>query len=151
MTFARGLRAILRPGTPMWFMIGEIRDLEEPRRSRYRRASPATWWLSTLPTPNTAAGAITRPAADMGIEPFLLSSRPDRGGWRSAWWRVAEPGRASSRFQGGEYERAPSSTCGRTSPSPTLYRPGRGRPPAAIAGRSGIYEADRGRWTPCAP
>jgi general secretion pathway protein E len=41
MTFARGLRAILRQD-PDVVMIGEIRD-GKPRKSRYRPRSPVTW------------------------------------------------------------------------------------------------------------
>ena len=70
MTFARGLRAILRQD-PDVVMIGEIRDLETAQIA-VQASLTGHLVLSTLHT-NTAAGAITR-LQDMGIEPFLLSS-----------------------------------------------------------------------------
>lgn len=70
MTFARGLRAILRQD-PDVVMVGEIRDLETAQIS-VQASLTGHLVLSTLHT-NTAAGAITR-LEDMGIEPFLLSS-----------------------------------------------------------------------------
>ena len=70
MTFARGLRAILRQD-PDVVMIGEIRDLETAEIA-VQSSLTGHLVLSTLHT-NTAAGAITR-LRDMGIEPFLLSS-----------------------------------------------------------------------------
>lgn len=70
MTFARGLRAILRQD-PDVVMIGEIRDLETAQIA-VQASLTGHLVLSTLHT-NTAAGAITR-LEDMGIEPFLLSS-----------------------------------------------------------------------------
>lgn len=70
MTFARGLRAILRQD-PDVVMVGEIRDLETAEIG-VQASLTGHLVLSTLHT-NTAAGAITR-LEDMGIEPFLLSS-----------------------------------------------------------------------------
>ncbi|GAA0854914.1 type II secretion system ATPase GspE [Aliiglaciecola litoralis] len=70
MTFARGLRAILRQD-PDVVMIGEIRDLETAQIG-VQASLTGHLVLSTLHT-NTASGAITR-LEDMGIEPFLLSS-----------------------------------------------------------------------------
>lgn len=70
MTFARGLRAILRQD-PDVVMVGEIRDIETAQIS-VQASLTGHLVLSTLHT-NTAAGAITR-LQDMGIEPFLLSS-----------------------------------------------------------------------------
>ncbi|MGQ8366514.1 type II secretion system ATPase GspE [Glaciecola sp. 1036] len=70
MTFARGLRAILRQD-PDVVMVGEIRDVETAQIS-VQASLTGHLVLSTLHT-NTAAGAITR-LQDMGIEPFLLSS-----------------------------------------------------------------------------
>lgn len=70
MTFARGLRAILRQD-PDVVMIGEIRDLETAEIA-IQASLTGHLVLSTLHT-NTAVGAITR-LRDMGIEPFLLSS-----------------------------------------------------------------------------
>ena len=70
MTFARGLRAILRQD-PDVVMVGEIRDLETAQIA-VQASLTGHMVLSTLHT-NTAAGAITR-MEDMGVEPFLLSS-----------------------------------------------------------------------------
>lgn len=70
MTFARGLRAILRQD-PDVVMIGEIRDTETAEIA-VQASLTGHLVLSTLHT-NTAIGAITR-LRDMGIEPFLLSS-----------------------------------------------------------------------------
>ncbi len=70
MTFARGLRAILRQD-PDVVMIGEIRDLETAEVA-VQASLTGHLVLSTLHT-NTATGAVTR-LRDMGIEPFLLSS-----------------------------------------------------------------------------
>ncbi|WP_461537644.1 type II secretion system ATPase GspE [Spongorhabdus nitratireducens] len=70
MTFARGLRAMLRQD-PDVVMIGEIRDLETAEIA-VQASLTGHLVLSTLHT-NTAIGAITR-LRDMGIEPFLLSS-----------------------------------------------------------------------------
>ncbi|MHB8090863.1 MAG: GspE/PulE family protein [Syntrophales bacterium] len=70
MTFASGLRAILRQD-PDIIMIGEIRDAETAQIS-VQAAQTGHRLLSTIHT-NDAAGAITR-LIDMGIEPFLVSS-----------------------------------------------------------------------------
>lgn len=70
MTFARGLRAILRQD-PDVVMVGEIRDLETAEIA-VQASLTGHMVLSTLHT-NTAVGAITR-LRDMGVEPFLLSS-----------------------------------------------------------------------------
>ena len=70
MTFARGLRAILRQD-PDVVMIGEIRDLETAQIA-IQASLTGHLVLSTLHT-NSAIGAITR-LDDMGVEPFLLSS-----------------------------------------------------------------------------
>lgn len=70
MTFARGLRAILRQD-PDVVMVGEIRDLETAEIA-VQASLTGHLVLSTLHT-NTAIGAVTR-LKDMGIEPFLLSS-----------------------------------------------------------------------------
>ncbi|MFV0447425.1 MAG: type II secretion system ATPase GspE [Vibrio sp.] len=70
MTFARGLRAILRQD-PDVVMVGEIRDLETAQIA-VQASLTGHLVMSTLHT-NTAIGAITR-LRDMGIEPFLLSS-----------------------------------------------------------------------------
>jgi len=70
MTFARGLRAILRQD-PDVVMVGEIRDLETAEIA-VQASLTGHLVMSTLHT-NTAIGAITR-LVDMGVEPFLLSS-----------------------------------------------------------------------------
>ncbi len=70
LTFARGLRAILRQD-PDIVMIGEIRDLETAEIA-VQASLTGHLVLSTLHT-NTAVGAVTR-LRDMGVEPFLLSS-----------------------------------------------------------------------------
>ncbi len=70
MTFARGLRAILRQD-PDIVMVGEIRDAETARIA-VQASLTGHLVLSTLHT-NTAVGAIMR-IQDMGIEPFLISS-----------------------------------------------------------------------------
>ncbi len=70
MTFARGLRAILRQD-PDVVMVGEIRDLETAQIA-IQASLTGHLVLSTLHT-NTAVGAVTR-LRDMGTEPFLLSS-----------------------------------------------------------------------------
>ena len=70
MTFARGLRAMLRQD-PDVVMVGEIRDLETAEIA-VQASLTGHLVLSTLHT-NTAIGAVTR-LVDMGVEPFLLSS-----------------------------------------------------------------------------
>ncbi|EAT13459.1 type II secretion system ATPase GspE [Bermanella marisrubri] len=70
MTFARGLRAILRQD-PDVVMLGEIRD-KETVEIAVQASLTGHMVLSTLHT-NTAVGAVTR-LQDMGIEPFLLAS-----------------------------------------------------------------------------
>ena len=70
MTFARGLRSILRQD-PDVVMIGEIRDLETASIA-VQASLTGHLVLSTLHT-NTAIGSITR-LRDMGVEPFLLAS-----------------------------------------------------------------------------
>lgn len=70
MTFARGLRAMLRQD-PDVVMVGEIRDIETAEIA-VQASLTGHMVLSTLHT-NTAIGAIAR-LRDMGIEPFLLAS-----------------------------------------------------------------------------
>lgn len=70
MTFARGLRAILRQD-PDVVMVGEVRDLETAEIA-VQASLTGHLVLSTLHT-NSAVGAVTR-LRDMGVEPFLLSS-----------------------------------------------------------------------------
>jgi len=70
MSFARGLRAILRQD-PDVVMVGEIRDLETAEIA-VQASLTGHLVFSTLHT-NSAVGAVTR-LRDMGVEPFLLSS-----------------------------------------------------------------------------
>jgi len=70
MTFARGLRAILRQD-PDVVMVGEIRDLETAEIA-VQASLTGHMVLSTLHT-NTAVGAVSR-LRDMGVEPFLMAS-----------------------------------------------------------------------------
>lgn len=70
MTFAKGLRAILRQD-PDVVMIGEIRDLETAEIA-VQASLTGHLVLSTLHT-NSALGALNR-LRDMGVESFLISS-----------------------------------------------------------------------------
>ncbi|MEL7129473.1 MAG: type II secretion system ATPase GspE [Pseudomonadota bacterium] len=70
MTFAAGLRAILRQD-PDVVMVGEVRDVETAQIAA-RASLAGRLVLSTVHT-NSAAAAITR-LRDMGIESYLLSS-----------------------------------------------------------------------------
>ena len=131
MTFARGLRAILRQD-PDVVMVGEIRDLETAEIA-VQASLTGHLVLSTLHT-NTAAGAVTR-LRDMGVEPFLLSSSL-LGVLAQRLVRVLDE---SSRipYTAREYE---CNLLG-VDPSnpPTLYHPGEGAN-GGFAGRTGIYE-----------
>jgi len=131
MTFARGLRAILRQD-PDVVMVGEIRDLETAQIA-VQASLTGHLVLSTLHT-NTAVGALTR-LRDMGIEPFLLSSSLI-GVVAQRLVRTLNPD-TKVPFVAGEYERRLLGL-GPDDPSPTLYRPGNG--PNAFRGRTGIYE-----------
>lgn len=70
MTFAAGLRAILRQD-PDVVMVGEIRD-SETAQIAVQASLTGHLVLSTVHT-NDAVGAVTR-LRDMGVEPFLLAS-----------------------------------------------------------------------------
>jgi general secretion pathway protein E len=132
MTFARGLRAILRQD-PDVVMVGEIRDLETAQIA-VQASLTGHLVLSTLHT-NTAAGALTR-LRDMGIEPFLLSSSLV-GVLAQRLVRVLSP-ETKQPFQAGEYERRLLNLHAEE-PAPILYRPGRDSG-GGYRGRSGIYE-----------
>jgi general secretion pathway protein E len=69
LTFARGLRAILRQD-PDVIMVGEIRD-QETAEVAVRSSMTGHFVLSTLHT-NSAVGSVTR-LIDMGIERYLLA------------------------------------------------------------------------------
>ena len=131
MTFARGLRAILRQD-PDVVMVGEIRDLETAEIA-VQASLTGHLVLSTLHT-NTAAGAVTR-LRDMGVEPFLLSSSLI-GVLAQRLVRVLDD-RTKIPYQATEYE------CGilGADPSnpPTLYKAGPGSNDGFV-GRTGIYE-----------
>ena len=128
MTFARGLRAILRQD-PDVVMVGEIRDLETAQIA-VQASLTGHLVLSTLHT-NTAVGAITR-LRDMGIEPFLLSSSLI-GVVAQRLVRVLNP-ETRVAAPASEYERrllnVPAGE-----PAPQLWRPG-ATPAMAIAAAS---------------
>jgi general secretion pathway protein E len=132
MTFARGLRAILRQD-PDVVMVGEIRDLETAQIA-VQASLTGHLVLSTLHT-NTAVGAITR-LRDMGIEPFLLSSSLI-GVVAQRLVRVLNP-ETRVRTTASEYERrllnVPAGEA-----APEVWRPGRDSG-NGYRGRMGIYE-----------
>jgi len=135
MSFARGLRAILRQD-PDVVMVGEIRDLETAEIA-VQASLTGHLVLSTLHT-NTAVGAVTR-LRDMGVEPFLLSSSLI-GVVAQRLVRVLCPECKQS-------YRANAADCELMSLSPatppTLYRPGAGCSHCngmGYRGRTGIYE-----------
>jgi general secretion pathway protein E len=132
MTFARGLRAILRQD-PDVVMVGEIRDLETAQIA-VQASLTGHLVLSTLHT-NTAVGAITR-LRDMGIEPFLLSSSII-GVVAQRLVRVLNPDSRVA-MPASEYERrllnVPAGE-----PAPVIYHPGRDGG-NGYRGRMGIYE-----------
>jgi general secretion pathway protein E len=132
MTFARGLRAILRQD-PDVVMIGEIRDLETAHIA-VQASLTGHLVLSTLHT-NTAVGAVTR-LRDMGVEPFLLSSSLI-GVLAQRLVRVLNP-ETKEAYQAGEYERRLLNIPA-AAPSPMLYRPGIDSN-QGFKGRTGIYE-----------
>src|SRR3954471_1655759 len=117
MTFARGLRAILRQD-PDVVMVGEIRDLETAEIA-VQASLTGHLVLSTLHT-NSAVGAVTR-LRDMGVEPFLLSSSLV-GVLAQRLVRVLNP-ETKEPYVAGEYERRLLNVPA-NAPSPTLYRPG---------------------------
>ncbi|MEO8802780.1 MAG: type II secretion system ATPase GspE [Rudaea sp.] len=134
MTFARGLRAILRQD-PDVVMIGEIRDLETAQIS-VQASLTGHLVLSTLHT-NSAVGAIAR-LRDMGVEPFLLSSSLI-GLLAQRLVRVLDPATREM------YAATPRELSAFGKPADSranLYRPSpqvAGRH-AGYRGRSGIYE-----------
>ena len=134
LTFARGLRAILRQD-PDVVMVGEIRDLETARIA-VQASMTGHLVLSTLHT-NTAVGAINR-LVDMGIEPFLLSSSLI-GVMAQRLVRRLDPGlRRAVEFEPG----ALAASGIETDRPVTLYRPETELPAGAsgFSGRTGIYE-----------
>jgi len=131
MTFARGLRAILRQD-PDIVMVGEIRDIETAEIA-VQASLTGHLVLSTLHT-NTATGAVTR-LRDMGVEPFLLSSSLI-GVLAQRLVRVLDDD-TKIPHTANEYE---CKLLG-VDPAepPTLYKPGPG-PNGGYRGRTGIYE-----------
>ncbi len=132
MTFARGLRAILRQD-PDVVMVGEIRDVETAQIA-VQASLTGHLVLSTLHT-NSAVGAVTR-LRDMGVEPFLLSSSLI-GVLAQRLVRVLNP-ESRQGYEGGEYERR-LLNLGSDAPAPTLHRPGADAG-GGYRGRTGIYE-----------
>jgi general secretion pathway protein E len=132
MTFARGLRAILRQD-PDVVMVGEIRDVETAQIA-VQASLTGHLVLSTLHT-NTAVGAVTR-LRDMGVEPFLLSSTL-LGVLSQRLVRVLNP-ETRVPYTAGDYERRLLNIAA-DAPAPTLYHPGRDTG-GGYRGRSGIYE-----------
>jgi general secretion pathway protein E len=135
MTFARGLRAILRQD-PDVVMVGEIRDLETAEIA-VQASLTGHLVLSTLHT-NTAIGAVSR-LKDMGVETFLLStsllSVMAQRLVRLLCRDCAEP------FEAGERELELLGMQDK-SPAPLLYR-GKGCEHCnytGYRGRTGIYE-----------
>jgi general secretion pathway protein E len=133
MTFARGLRAILRQD-PDVVMVGEIRDIETAQIA-VQASLTGHLVLSTLHT-NTAVGAVTR-LRDMGIEPFLLSSSLI-GVLAQRLVRVLNP-ETRQAYAGGEYERR-LLNLPPDAPAPPLFRPSDADPTGGYRGRTGIYE-----------
>jgi general secretion pathway protein E len=131
MTFARGLRAILRQD-PDVVMVGEIRDIETAEIA-VQASLTGHLVLSTLHT-NTAAGAVTR-LRDMGVEPFLLSSSLI-GVLAQRLVRVLDD-ETKIPYEATEYE------CNMLNVDPAkppiLFKPGDGGN-GGFKGRTGIYE-----------
>jgi general secretion pathway protein E len=132
MTFARGLRAILRQD-PDVVMVGEIRDLETAEIA-VQASLTGHLVLSTIHT-NTAIGTVTR-LRDMGVEPFLLSSSLI-GVLAQRLVRVLDPDTRQA-YEATEYE-CRALGVDPANP-PTLYRPLVTEESDGYRGRTGIYE-----------
>jgi general secretion pathway protein E len=134
MTFARGLRAILRQD-PDVVMVGEIRDLETAQIA-VQASLTGHLVLSTLHT-NSAVGAVTR-LRDMGVEPFLLSSSLI-GVLAQRLVRVLDPATREA-YPATARELAAFGKPADT--QATLYRPSSNAPGrhAGYRGRTGVYE-----------
>jgi general secretion pathway protein E len=134
MSFARGLRAILRQD-PDVVMVGEIRDLETAQIA-VQASLTGHLVLSTLHT-NSAVGAVTR-LRDMGVEPFLLSSSMI-GVLAQRLVRVLDPDTREA-YAATPHELAAFGLPPTT--QATLYRPRAGLPGkyAGYKGRTGVYE-----------
>lgn len=135
MTFARGLRAILRQD-PDVVMVGEIRDLETAEIA-VQASLTGHLVLSTLHT-NSAVGAVAR-LRDMGVEPFLLSSSLI-GVLAQRLVRVLDPAQREA------YAATPRELAAFGQPADlavTLYRPrsdASGGRHGGYRGRTGLYE-----------
>jgi len=134
MTFARGLRAILRQD-PDVVMVGEIRDLETAQIA-VQASLTGHLVLSTLHT-NSAVGAVTR-LRDMGVEPFLLSSSLI-GVLAQRLVRVLDPATREAYPATARELAAFGKPAGTEA---TLYRPSSNAPGrhAGYRGRTGVYE-----------
>jgi len=131
MTFARGLRAILRQD-PDVVMVGEIRDLETAEIA-VQASLTGHMVMSTLHT-NTASGAVTR-LRDMGVAPYLLSSSLI-GVLAQRLVRILDDD-SKIAYTASDYE---CEVLGiDPAEAPTLYKPGAGGN-RGFVGRSGIYE-----------
>ncbi len=132
MTFAAGLRAILRQD-PDVVMVGEIRD-SETAQIAVQASLTGHLVLSTVHT-NDAVGAVTR-LRDMGVEPFLLAST----------LRVVIAQRLVRRLCGTcrvAYEADPVTAAAlAVKPGTTLYRPAGCADcnHTGYTGRTGVYE-----------
>jgi general secretion pathway protein E len=133
MTFARGLRAILRQD-PDVVMVGEIRDTETAQIA-VQASLTGHLVLSTLHT-NTAVGAVTR-LRDMGVEPFLLASTLI-GVVAQRLVRVLNP-ETRIGYPAGEYEARLLGLSAADAGRATIYRPGADAG-SGYRGRTGIYE-----------
>ena len=91
LTFARGLRSILRQD-PDVVLVGEVRDRETAELA-LEASLTGHLVLTTLHT-NSAVAAITR-LVDMGVEPFLVASSLTAASSRSGW--SAGPARRAPR------------------------------------------------------
>jgi general secretion pathway protein E len=131
MTFARGLRAILRQD-PDVVMVGEIRDLETAEIA-VQASLTGHLVLSTLHT-NTASGAVTR-LRDMGVAPYLLASSLI-GVLAQRLVRVLDD-ETKIPYTASDYECEVLGVD--PSNAPTLYKAGTGGN-RGFAGRMGIYE-----------
>ena len=133
MTFARGLRAILRQD-PDVVMVGEIRDTETAQIA-VQASLTGHLVLSTLHT-NTAVGAVTR-LRDMGVEPFLLASTLIG----VVAQRLVRMLNTETRigYPVGDYEAKLLGLSAANAGNATLYRPGADAG-GGYRGRTGIYE-----------
>ncbi len=131
MTFARGLRAILRQD-PDVVMVGEIRDLETAEIA-VQASLTGHLVLSTLHT-NTASGAVTR-LRDMGVAPYLLASSLI-GVLAQRLVRVLDD-ETKIPYTASDYECEVLGVD--PSNAPTLYKAGTGGN-RGFVGRMGIYE-----------